>query len=284
MQSKRSVIGHRGMPFNCPHTEEFVCSLLRDLNLPPQARILDLGCGRLYLITALNYFQCAQYYVCMKSLHCRGELLRRAVQCGTDAVGIGVDNSPEMLAMWPEAPGLQLHQELCDLNDWIDEKLIKSTTTDKFDIIFCIGALPSGRQKEIACKLLALLKPKGRLVIGELTWMSEGPSQEFVDYVGVTKDDICSHDGLVCALVSGSDNYDVVLEKDFIQSLEHYETLLLKNVEEWASYNSDDEDAKKILSISREWTDFGRRCAWATWGFSTIVVILFPQADIDTAS
>ena len=202
----------------------------------------------------------------------RGELLRRAVASSPGAVGIGVDNSVDMLSAWPDynkSPGVTPVDS--DLEEYIDTFLSKGEAEECFDVIFCVGALPAGKQRNTIQKLRCMLKPSGALVIGELIWVSGPPSSEFIDNVGVSPTDYCSLEELKTALRGDHSPPECEVIAAHTVSVEKYETQLLENVQNWALLNSDDEDAEKILSVSLAWNDFGRRVAWNTWEFSTVV-------------
>jgi hypothetical protein len=165
-----------------------------------------------------------------------------------------------------------------DIIEWIDKTYSYDYDgRSKFDAIFCIGALPPGRQKEMIKKLRTLLSPGGSIVIGELIWTTGLVSKEFIDYVGVTEGDYCNETSLLDALREEEAGADGVsssgCEIRFVDvtSVEEYETLLLRNVEKWAILNSADPKAESMLAASRSWNEFGKTCAWNTWSFCTVL-------------
>lgn len=186
-------------------------------------------------------------------------------------MGIGVDNSADMLSAWPDCNDIDLTPVNSDLEEYIDTFLSNNYVEECFDAIFCIGALPAGKQRDIIGKIRRMLKPGGKIIVGELVWVSGPPSGEFIDYVGVASSDYCSLEELKAALRGESTPPECEIISTHTVSVEKYETHLLDNVQEWASLNSDDGDAEKILSVSLAWNDFGRRVAWKTWEFATVV-------------
>jgi hypothetical protein len=197
--------------------------------------------------------------------------LRRAVFHCPESSGTGVDNNLDMLNGWQDAE--KCEQICCDLEEWIDLALSRTfaSNDDKYDAIFCIGALPQGHQKAVIEKLKRILNPNGRIIIGELVWIVDSPSQEFLSYCNLKAEDYFTQESLLDAVRGDSNSFHILLTDTVLMTA--YETALLHNVEKWALNNSSDEDANKILAMSREWIEFGQRIAWSTWAFCTVVGI-----------
>lgn len=184
--------------------------------------------------------------------------------CTPTSVGVAIDTDAEMLSQIRTPSSGSIETSVCDLESWMNNEL---KTDFKYDAIFCIGSLPSSRQGVLIENLFRLLNPTGRLIIGELVWINPEPSEEFVSYTGIISECYMTFDALKSCIESNG----LSIKYSETQSLETYEKSLLQNVENWAEQNQDDADVSKILEMSRSWVDFGRRCAWTTWHFATIV-------------
>ena len=109
MQRKRSTIGHSGLPFNCPYTDENAQLFIQNIRLEPNSRVLDLGCGR-------------------------GELLCRIID-EFGCSGVGVDVNSDALDTCRLKDTINLHCR--DLEDYINSL----EECDYFDCILCALAL-----------------------------------------------------------------------------------------------------------------------------------------------
>ena len=240
LMQRRSVIGHSGLPFNCPHTEEIAHEIIDSLELKASSRVLDLGCGR-------------------------AELLTRVVE-SFGCTGIGVDKSKDLLNMARQSSrgSVQLIEK--EMLAFLDENDLM------FDLIICIGSIPHGAQEETIRKMATLLNGVGSvLLIGELVWIKQ-PSPFFLEHLEIKESDYVSQD----VLLSICNRYNMQEIYTNRQGLQNYEMQMLNNIENWASMpeNRADPDREFILQKSREWNNFSAKNAWETWEFFTVMAKL----------
>lgn len=244
MFAKKSVIGHKGLPFHCPHTADDMHIIFESLGagaLKKGPSFLDLGCGR-------------------------GQLLSLLVE-RFSGHGLGIDTNAESLAAVRSPAGTGTIDTLCeDMTIWIEKN---KEEKQMFDVIICVGSLREGQQDETIKALATFVNPFGFLIIGELVWVQE-PSLYFLEFLGLKKNCYTSPEELL-VLVQQSGFSRV--HHQSLRSLEEYECTIHRNVEAWAASedNKTDPDREKILELSTTWTKFSREHAWHTWNFDTIV-------------
>ncbi len=130
VMSKRSEIGHADLPFNCPHTNEFISQLINKLNLPNNASIIDIGCGR-------------------------GELLCRLVEL-TDGYGVALDNNSSMLDNIRLPSKGTITKLCCDRDIWLNDINANNMPHGQYDMIICIGSLSVNNKQEMLKKIVIL--------------------------------------------------------------------------------------------------------------------------------
>jgi len=142
------------MRWNTALSEEHAALLLDRFAIPPDARVLDLGCGW-------------------------GELLLRAV-AGTDATtGIGVDTDEEDIA---RARRLAAERSLPDRITFVEQDA--SGWQEPADRVICVGASHAfGGTAAALSALERLVTPGGRLLFGDVYWERD-PSDKAVEFFG----------------------------------------------------------------------------------------------------
>lgn len=240
MQSKKSEIGHRGLLFNCPHTEDQLSGFLELLQLETGGNILDIGCGK-------------------------GELMCRIAE-KYDCNALGIDSNSNMIEnIRPVSKG-SVSGIVVDMEKWLRDE----SPSKKYDLIVCIGSLRQGKQAEMLMQLTQMLSPSGMLLIGELVWIAK-PSKEFLDFLNMKESDYCDEEEMKYRLTNCG------LTKSYysdVVTLTEYESAILKNIEDWSVSEEGiaDEDREVILKMSRGWNEFSTKHAQSTWAFSTNLV------------
>lgn len=240
---RKSAIGHTGLPFNCPHTEDLANEIIVLMELNNQSHVLDLGCGK-------------------------AELLNRIVET-YDCTGRGIDTNPNILSLSREPTRGVVTLVEKDMTKFIEDN------NDVFDAILCIGSIREGQQEATISKISSflyrdVLAPKNSyLLIGELVWVTS-PSECFLDHLQMKESDYCTLDRLIT--ICQANGLEVVFSTS--QSLEAYESRILDNIESWACHpgNTADPDYDIIVDRSREWHKFSKEQAWNTWEFATLLV------------
>ena len=247
---RKSAIGHTGLPFNCPHTEELANEVIGLMELNSHSRVLDLGCGKAELLTRI-----VEKYEC---------------------TGTGVDTNPNILSISREPTQGVMKLLEKDMAQFIEEN------DSEFEAILCIGSIREGEQDVTIKKLSTFLAKSSEeggslspqhstsyLLLGELVWVRP-PTTAFLEHLGIKESDYCTRERLceIC-LESG---LEVVFSTS--QSLETYELSILDNIETWAASpgNATDPDYDVIVGKSRDWHKFSKEHAWNTWEFATILV------------
>lgn len=237
--------------YDITHRDHIICNptsvakldeVVRLLDLPPDASILDIACGK-------------------------GELLLRLAETygGPSAEGfhaIGIDISPfciEQLrvAATARAPGAELELLEMDGADY-------QPPGAAFDLASCVGASWTfGGHRATLRALADAVRPGGQVLVGEPFWRSE-PDVAYLAWSGTERDSFGSHaanveagvsEGLIpfLALVSNGDDWD------------RYETLQWRAAARYAAVHPDDPDLPELLDrVGRA------RHEYLTWGRDTL--------------
>ena len=244
-RARASAIAHGDMPFHNPISEASVNAVIDLLPLERGDRVLDVGCGR-------------------------GELLIRIAE-RTGASGLGVDLVEEQIATARaqaagRLPGGELRFEAIDASE-LDEP------DASFAVAACIGSTHAlGGLTDTLARLTPLVRPGGRLVIGEGFWALP-PSPEFLDALGgATEDELTEHPALLAA--GGPFGLEPVYAATSTrQDWEHYEWMNILHVDDYLRRHPD-EDGIELLSTRVEAARRRRALAAAdgeTLGFALIV-------------
>ena len=235
-QLRFTTIAHRDHVFLSPLSGPKVDQVLSMLELPQGARVIDMGCGK-------------------------GEMLvRLAGRC--NARGVGVDVNPAFLAdarqrAESRAPqtGLAFHEQ--HAGDYAAEPC-------SFDAVLCVGSTEAyGGYRDTLRALAGLVRPHGRLLIGERFWRRH-PHPDYLAALDLEFEDLLDHPRNVrageeaalvpiCTAVSTEDEWD------------RYQGLYTHAVEEFAAGHPEDPEAEGMwLRIRRH------REAWEHWGRDTL--------------
>ena len=227
-----------------PMSKDKLNKLFLLLDLMPNSRVLDIGCGK-------------------------GESLIRLVKL-FNISGIGVDLSP-------------YHSKDCkgNINKRVPSSDIKILEMDgakykpdeneTHDLSMCLGAswIYNGFKGTIEA-LKKMTKPEGLIIVGEPYWLKE-PGDEYLKMSGIKKEEFNSHyknidvgekEGLYCVytLVSNHDDWD------------HYETLQWLATMDYVTDNPEDQDnpelLKRVKKAKTEYLLYGRdTLGWAIYVF-----------------
>ncbi|HLM04028.1 MAG TPA: class I SAM-dependent methyltransferase [Blastococcus sp.] len=237
-----SAIAHRWHPVAAPVCDDTLRLLVQRLDLPPDGRLLDLGCGF-------------------------GEWLLAALEVAPGGTGVGVDTSAPALAearARAERRGLagRATFEQADAAGWSGEG---------FDAVLCIGATHAfgglGPTLEAVRKYL---RPGGRVLLGEGYW-ERTPTQSALDALGAEPGELPDVAGLVRAAQAagyepGYGHLSTAEEWD------DYEWSWTGALAGWALSEASGEDRDVALELARE-----HRTQWlegyrGQLGFATLVL------------
>jgi SAM-dependent methyltransferase len=232
-----STIAHTDHLFCSPVGEEKVDRIIRLMELPHGARVLDLGCGK-------------------------GELLLRVVE-RYQGHGIGVDHSPAFLhaaRRHAAKRGLITHT---DFHDEAIESFEAAPHT--FDLVTNLGAIPAHGFEPMIDRMVSLTKPGGLLLVGHGFWKKD-PTQAYLQELGATREELGTHEENVATLqkkglrflyasVSNDDDWD------------HYEGLYNRAVMRFVTSHPNDPERVEFTARINDWHETYLKWGRATLGF-----------------
>ncbi|HEY0736974.1 MAG TPA: class I SAM-dependent methyltransferase [Herpetosiphonaceae bacterium] len=234
-RTRFSLIAHRDHTFANPLSEEKIDRLLRLLDLPPDAQVLDVGCGN-------------------------AELLIRLIE-RYRITGTGVEHNAEALADGPRRAQGRIPVERLQLHaipaaDFKPDRL--------FDAALCIGASHAyGGYTQTLAALKALVRPGGQILIGEGYWKRD-PDPKYLAVLGAERGELTSHAKNVSRAVAAglTPLYSVTSSDD---DWDHYEGLYCRAIERFVAAHPDDPDSPEFAAYIRRWY-----AAYLRWGRETL--------------
>jgi len=235
-----ATIAHRDHAVCCPISVEKADRLFALLDLPSGARVLEAGCGKAALLERLiERFGC---------------------------LAVGVDSNPHFLA---EARARAFDRGVADKLELAESEVSKmSFAPGSFDAALCVGATRAvyGGYAATVKSLAALVKPGGKVVVGEHFWMRK-PDVAYLKALGVKLDDYNEHAGNVAGGLAEKllYLYSVVADSD---DLDHYAGLYIRAVEAWCLDNPRELDMTEVRDRIRAWRDMYLKWGRETLGFA----------------
>jgi len=228
------------MSFNCPLSKSKAAELIGLLDLPPDSRVIDVGCGS-------------------------GEFLIGVVE--QYAVrGVGVDITTTTLEEARSLAATRVPDSQMEFLE-VDIRTLDAAP-DSYDCGICMGSthaysLGEAAYPEALRGLSRIVRPGGKLLIGEGYWM-QPPPREYLDFIGepvgvyrthLENVELAKEFGLIpqYAVTSNLDEWDDFEWRHNIRK------------EKTAAANPDDPETTKMLTRSREW-----RAAYLRWGRGTM--------------
>jgi len=240
-RTRFTTIAHRDLLLCNPVSSEKVDRVLGLIELPPGARVLDVGCAK-------------------------AEMLIRLIE-RHGCAAIGVDTNAAFLA---EARARAFDRGVAGQLELREQG---AATLDEpagsFDAALCVGATHAcdGTAKTLAA-LRRLVRPGGHVLVGEGFWRRK-PAPAYLEAIGAKPADLADHAGNVAAglaaelvflyaAVSGEDDFD------------HYEGLYHRAVESHCLEHPEDPDAPAMRKRIRAWHE-----AYLRWGRDTMGFALY---------
>ena len=236
-------ITHRDHVVCNPLSVEKVDELVRLLDLPAGARVLDIACGKAEILVRISErYECA---------------------------GIGVDISPYAASDARDRAGLRVPGELEIVEQ--DGAEFKAEPAS-FDLAMCVGASWTfGGYPGTLGALVRWVRPGGLVLVGEPFWKKD-PASEYVEATGMERSLFRDHKGNVSAgLEQGLTLlYTVASSED---DWDRYHGLTWRAGERWAAANPGDPDREAVLARLRTARDHYLRWerdlfGWALYLFS----------------
>jgi SAM-dependent methyltransferase len=236
-----SAVGHDGLLLWNPLPEAATLALVDSLDVAPEARVLDVGCGR-------------------------AELLIRLV-ARTGARGVGVDPWPHAVATARAAAAGRVDPSRLEFR--VEEFDAARFDDASIDFALCVGATHAmGDLRGALATFRRLLVPGGTAVVGEGHWL-RAPDAEYLAVLGAKPDELLDHDGNLA--LARDEGFDVV--RALVSSkadFDEYEDRYAANVERFVAEHPDDPAAAAFRTRIRAW-----RTAYLRWGRDTLGFALY---------
>lgn len=226
------AVGHANHVLCNPTSEAKLDELIGLLDLPAEARLLDIACGKAELMV-----RTARRYGCR---------------------GVGVDLSADFVS---DARGRIAAADLGSQLEIIEGDGARyEGDPASFDAAVCLGASwVFGGWPGTLRALSRWAKPGGLVLAGEPFWIRT-PSPEYLEAKGLTAESFATHHGNVQA---GLDAGLVFLHTivSAAEDWDRYEGLCSYATERWAQANPDDPDRDAITQLMRRFRD-----SYLRWG------------------
>ncbi|AMO94888.1 methyltransferase domain protein [Collimonas fungivorans] len=238
-QFKYTTISHSEHRYCCPLSPAKARELIAALDLPPNALVLDAGCGK-------------------------AALLRELVQ-SMPARGVGVDINARFLA---EAASAWTASNPGDPRLTLVESQVEPhpLPTDGYDAIICIGSSHVfGGFEPCLSTCMQWLKPGGLLLVGEGYW-KQPPADQYLAILGATRDELTSHSqNAQRALAHGYKLLTSTISSD--DEWDQYEGLYYQTMMRHVTAYPADPDAAAFGERAQLWYDNYQASGRSTLGF-----------------
>lgn len=231
-----TTIAHATHTFLGPVSCGSVDALLKRLPTTPEARVLDVGCGK-------------------------GEMLTRALE-HVGGSGLGVEPNPAFAA---DARARLAHRLAPDIARVFEVRLADSVLGDEpFDVVLCTGSLHAFGDWPTALDGVAqLLKPDGWALLGPGYW-KQPPHADYLAAFGGHEQDQLSL--LATTAMAKQRGWQLIAcHESTVPEWDAYEHAYAANVRKWCSANPDDADAKPFEDRIARWS-----AAYERWGRDTM--------------
>ena len=231
-RSKYTTISHRGLAYASPMPIAKMELVIDLLDLPAGGRVADFGAGKAELSIRLI----ERYGVQVTAIERASAFVEEARQRAAGRV---------------PATALMLHEG--------DAAAVR-IEPGSLDLAVCIGATEvHGGYAATLAALRSLVRPGGRVLVGEGYWKRE-PPPEYLVAIGAAAEEFASHADNVAAGVALDllPAHAVTASED---DWDDYEWRHALAVERWASAHPDDPDKETLLARIRSWRD-----AYLRWG------------------
>lgn len=232
--------------YDITHSRHVVCNPISDeklgrlvelMQLPADARVVDIACGK-------------------------GEFLLRLAEA-YGVRGVGVDISPFYIAEADQRRRARVPEAGIDFTQ-LDGAEFKPDRQHSFTVASCIGASwVFGGHEATLDALVDMVEPDGWVITGEPYWLRE-PPEEYLLASGLTREAFRSHAenaeagerrglDLVHTLVSSRDDWD------------RYESLQWQATSDYVRSHPDDPDVPEVLErVAKD------KASYLRWGRDTV--------------
>lgn len=235
-RTRYSTIAHHHHLFCSPLFPATVDHMIELMNLPPGARVLDVGCGK-------------------------AEMLIRTIE-RTRGTGVGIDPNDGFLAEATARAAGRIPAGSLTLHCARFEDV--ALEPGSFDAVMCVGSTHAIGNYSLALAPLAKLARSGGIVVAGEGYWRQDPAPGYLELLGGTEDEYTTHAGNVAIGVSLG-----LIERFAIESSvaewDEYEGLYASTVERFAAEHPDDPDHDAMLARIRPWRE-----GFLTWGRDTL--------------
>jgi cyclopropane fatty-acyl-phospholipid synthase-like methyltransferase len=234
-KARFSFIAHGNLPVWNPVGTEHLERYVARLALPPGGQVLDVGCGR-------------------------GYLLRRIVS-EYDVTAIGVDSSPFAIGAATRDMPAHVTGRITLLEQAFDEREFAPSS---IDLVICIGSMHVlGNYVATLRAARRLLRPGGKLLVGEGYWKT-APSSDYLTFMQMSAAEKTTHEGNQLAAIA--EGLRLVSSSECsVEEWDAYEERYAENVESYVANYPDDPDIGAMLERIRPWRE-----AYLRWGRDTL--------------
>jgi cyclopropane fatty-acyl-phospholipid synthase-like methyltransferase len=237
MDNRRySSIGHGALPvwnpISIPHLERYLGAIA----LPKGGAVLDIGCGR-------------------------GYLLSRIVS-KFDVTAVGIDSSPFAIALARRDASAAIAEERLE---FVEQTFRPSDYGDgSFDLVICVGATHAvGGYRETLNVARRILRSGGMLLVGDGYWRRPPPG-EYLAFLQMRADELSTH--AHTQEIGLCEGFDLVASSECSrQEWDNYEEQYARNVEDYVRENPQDPDAASMAERIHAWRE-----AYSRWGRDTL--------------
>jgi SAM-dependent methyltransferase len=229
------------MSLNSPISDSKLIRLIDIVELTPESRAIDFGCGN-------------------------GEFLIRLNEA-SNATCLGVDIDESLIAA-ANAKLSELHSGRVEFRQ--SDVATLSLDPGTFDLSVCMGSSHAFSAGESAYGsalefMQEILKPNGMILIGEGYWKKK-PDPEYLDFLGDPVGVYNSFEENI-AIATAAGLVPVYATESNLDEWDHFEWSFLLKAERDVISNPDDETANKKLERVREWNAFYRLYGRSTMGY-----------------
>ena len=214
-----SALTHAGLPFANPLDPAAIDAAIAALDLPPGARVLDVGCGY-------------------------GELLVRIKNAHPDVFTIGIEPAHE----WAEAARALGVDE-------VREAMLEESApgAEELDLVCCLASSHAiGPWDRALAAMAGWTRPGGLALIGEGFW-ARTPTPAYLEVLGgASEDELPFHDGLLAGAADAG--WTVVAEHVAApEEWARYEESLIANGDKALAFDEDPDLLRWVEAARTRW-------------------------------
>jgi SAM-dependent methyltransferase len=240
MEQKRfSAVAHATHQFCNPVSEAQITSLLDRLDLAPDHRVIDIGCGKAEMLVRLvDRFACT---------------------------GTGIDINEEFLREAAQRVQRSRYPKRIEVHQRTGKEVVEAAL--QYDLSICMGASHAfGVYRDAVNALATITRPNGLILVGEGYWR-RSPDQAYLDFLGTNEEELLTHSGNIEAGCQAGRQclYSSMSDQD---AWDTYEENYRLNVERYIDSHPSDPDKAAMLERISSWNLHYHQYGRDTLGFA----------------